>query len=141
MEYEDHQLHGALRHHAGDSQGARRQQLRLRAAREFPAPLRPRRRARREPGAVGDGGVQAAAPLAQRRPVQADIRLIHRFQEHCFQSCQRVKAMNKGGLKKYTYIYLEVFKLYNHPSSSFQMSPPPFIKIQNTDVCIEYYNV
>lgn len=104
MEYEDHQLHGALRHHAGDSQGARRQQLRLRAAGELPAFLRPRRRAGREPGAVGDGGLQAAAPLAQRRQVQTDIRIIHRFQKHCFQSCQRVKAMNKRVEKVYVYI-------------------------------------
>lgn len=95
MEYEDHQLHGALRYHAGDSQGARCQQLRLRTAREFPAFLRPRGRARRKPGPVGDGGLQAAPSLPQRRQVQTDIRIIHRFQEHCFQSCQRVKAMNK----------------------------------------------
>lgn len=95
MEYEDHQLHGALRHHEGDSQGARRQQLRLRTTREFPASLRPRRRARRKPGPVGDGGLQASPSLPQRRQVQADIRIIHRFQEHCFQSCQRVKTMSK----------------------------------------------
>ncbi|KAF3845100.1 hypothetical protein F7725_008263 [Dissostichus mawsoni] len=57
--------------------------------------VRARGRARREPGAVGDGGLQAAQTLAQRRALQTDIRIIHRFQKHCFQSVQRVKAMNK----------------------------------------------
>ena len=81
----------------------------------------PRGGPRRGPGAVGDGGVQAAAPLAQRGALQADIGVLHRLQEHRFQSCQRVKAMNKKGQDQMNiYKYLEVFKLYNHSSSSFQ---------------------
>ena len=68
VEHEDHQLDGPKRDDEGDPQGARRQQLRLRAAREVPAPVRPRRPQHGQPGAVGDGGLQAAAALPQWRP-------------------------------------------------------------------------
>ena len=94
VEHEDHLLHGAGRHDARDPQGAGRQQLRLRATRALPAPLRPRRRSRREPGPMGDGGVQAAPPLPQRRALQKDIGDIYRLQEHRLQNRQRVKAVN-----------------------------------------------
>lgn len=33
-------------------------------------------------GAVGDRGVQAAAPFAQRSPLQAHLRHFHWLQEH-----------------------------------------------------------
>lgn len=53
--------------------GARREQLRLRAARAVPAAVRARRPQRGLPGAVGDRGLQAAATVAQRRALQANI--------------------------------------------------------------------
>jgi len=109
--------------------------------------VRPRGRGGREPDPVGDGGLQAAPPLAQRRALQADLRLIHRFQKHCFQSGQRVKAMSERGFKSlHTYIYIyiyidiyiEVFKLYNHQVA---VSKHLLFLKHNYRVCIEYYNV
>lgn len=99
MEHAHHQLHGTGRDPARDPQGPGRQQLRLRAAGELPPPVRPRRRPGGEPGAVGDGGVQAPEALAQRRPLQEDIGLVHRLQEHRFQSSQRVKTMRGTWLR------------------------------------------
>lgn len=96
MEHEDDLVHGTIRHDARDPQGAGRQQLRLRAARAFPASLRPWRRPRREPRPVGDGGVQTAPPLPQWRALQADIGDVHRIQEHRLQNRQRVKAVKLG---------------------------------------------
>lgn len=43
---------------------------------------------------VGDGGVQAAATLPQRRALQADLRHIHRLQEHCVKDCQRAQTVS-----------------------------------------------
>lgn len=57
------------RDHGRDQEGAGRQQLRLRAARALPVAVRARRPKHRQPGAVGDRGVQAAPAVAQRRPV------------------------------------------------------------------------
>ena len=94
--HEDHQLHGAGGHDARDPQGAGRQQLRLRAARALPAVLCPRRRPAGQPGPMGDGGVQAAPPLAQRGPLQEDIGHLHRLQEHCVQNRQRAEAVNES---------------------------------------------
>lgn len=93
MEYEDNQLNGPQRHDARDTQGARYQQLRLRAAREVPPALRARRPQHRLAGAVGDGGVQAAAPLAQRRALQAHLGHVDRLQEHCLEDCQRAQVV------------------------------------------------
>uniref|UniRef100_G1TLC6 Microtubule affinity regulating kinase 2 n=1 Tax=Oryctolagus cuniculus TaxID=9986 RepID=G1TLC6_RABIT len=83
VEHEDHELHGAQRDDAGDPQGAGRQQLPERAAREVHAAVRARRAGPRGLRAVGDGGVQTAAALAQRGPLQADIGHLHGLQKHC----------------------------------------------------------
>lgn len=79
LEHEDHLIHGAHRDDEGDPKGPGRQQLRLRAARTLPAVLRPRRRAAGQPGPVGDGGVQVAPFVSQRRALQEDIGHVHRL--------------------------------------------------------------
>ena len=75
------------------SKGPRLQQLRLRAAREVPPPLRARRPQHGLAGPVGDRGLQVAATLAQRRPVQTDFRNFHRIQRDRFENCQRTKII------------------------------------------------
>lgn len=67
VEHEDHLFHGARRDDEGDSEGAGRQQLRVRAAGALHAAVHGRQPRPRRLRAVGDGGVQAASPLAQRR--------------------------------------------------------------------------
>ncbi|KOB74981.1 Par-1 [Operophtera brumata] len=57
------------------------------SAREVPAAMCPRRPQRRLTGAVGDRGVQAAATLAQRRAVQADIRCDYEQRERFLLLC------------------------------------------------------
>lgn len=76
MVHEDHLEPGPLRDHGGDTQGAGRQQLRLRAAGALPAAVRARRPQHRQPGPVGDRGVQAAQAVAQRRAIQEDFRWV-----------------------------------------------------------------
>lgn len=56
----------------------------------------PRGPKHRLPCPVGDRGLQAAQALAQRRPVQAHLRHIHRVQEHRIQDRQRPQALSSG---------------------------------------------
>ena len=74
-------------------QGARYQQLRLRAARAIPAALRARRPQHGLVGAVGDRGVQAAEAVTQRRPVQANLRNLHRVQRNRVKDRQRTQVV------------------------------------------------
>lgn len=55
--------------------------------------MRARRPQRGLAGAVGDRGLQAAAPLAQRGALQEDIRNKHRLQEHCVKDSERTQAV------------------------------------------------
>lgn len=48
-------------------------------------------------GTVGDRGVQAAATVAQRSPLQAHLRHIHRLQEHRVQDRQRTQTVTTAG--------------------------------------------
>ena len=93
MEHEDDELDGPERDDARDPQDPRREQLRLRAARPLPVAVRARRPEHRQPRPVGDGGVQAAAALAQRGEVQEDLRHVDRLQEHRVEDRQRVEAV------------------------------------------------
>uniref|UniRef100_A0A8C3Q6W3 Serine/threonine-protein kinase MARK2 n=1 Tax=Geospiza parvula TaxID=87175 RepID=A0A8C3Q6W3_GEOPR len=98
VEHEDHELAGARGDAARDPQGAGRQQLPLRAPGALRAALRPRRPRARLLRAVGDGGVQTAPALAQRRPLQAHRRHLHGLQEHRLQGGQRAQALRPGVL-------------------------------------------
>ncbi|XP_077537658.1 MAP/microtubule affinity-regulating kinase 3-like isoform X12 [Haemaphysalis longicornis] len=93
VEHEDDLVAGPRGDHAGDPQGAGPQQLRLRAAREVPAAVRARGPQHGLTGPVGDRGVQAAAPVAQRGALQAHLRHLHRLQEHRLQGGQRAQAL------------------------------------------------
>lgn len=92
--HEDHVVHGARGDDARDPQGARLQQLRVRAARALHAAVRVGQPGPRRLRPVGDGGVQAAAALPQRRALQADLRHVHRLQEHCLKDCQRAQTVS-----------------------------------------------
>ncbi|XP_071275990.1 serine/threonine-protein kinase MARK2 isoform X2 [Agelaius tricolor] len=96
VEHEDHELAGARGDAARDPQGAGRQQLPLRAPGALRAALRPRRARARLLRAVGDGGVQTAPALAQRRPLQAHRRHLHGLQEHRLQGGQRAQALSRA---------------------------------------------
>lgn len=77
--------------------GSGRQQLWLRAEREVPAAVCPRRPQHWLTGPVGDRGVQVAASFTQRSSLQAHLRHFHRLQEHRFQDCQRAEAVTTTG--------------------------------------------
>lgn len=77
--------------------GARRQQLRLRATRTLLAAVRPRRPQHRLSRPMGDRGLQAAPPLAQRRTLQAHLRHLDRLQEHRVEDRQRAETVTTGG--------------------------------------------
>lgn len=55
--------------------------------------MRARRPEHRLAGAVGDRGVQAAAAVAQRRPLQAHLGHLHRIQEHRLENRRRTQAV------------------------------------------------
>lgn len=57
--------------------------------------MRPRRPQHGLSGAVGDRGLQAAAPVPERGALQAHLRHIHRVQEHRIQDRQRPQALKK----------------------------------------------
>jgi len=44
---------------------------------------------------VGDGGLQAAEALLERRQIQENIRHFHRLQEHCIKARQRAETLEK----------------------------------------------
>merc|ERR1712071_582254 len=44
---------------------------------------------------MGDGGVQAAAPIAQRCPLQTHLRLEHSLQEYCLKNHKRIEALTR----------------------------------------------
>lgn len=92
--HEDHIIHGAHGDDARDPQGARLQQLRVRAARVLHAAVHVGQPGPRRLCPVGDGGVQAAAPVTQRRPLQADLGYLHRLQEHCLKDRQRAETVS-----------------------------------------------
>lgn len=92
--HEDHVVHGAHGDDARDPQGARLQQLRVRAARALHAAVRVGQPGPRRLRPVGDGGVQAPAALPQRRALQTDLGHVHRLQEHCLKDCQRAQTVS-----------------------------------------------
>lgn len=93
LEHEDDERNGSKRHHPRDPEGARSEQLRLRAERAIPAALRPRWPKNRLGRPVGDGGLQAASSLPQRGPLQTHLWHIYRFQEYRVENRRRVEAV------------------------------------------------
>ena len=93
MEYEDNQQHGPARHGGRDLPRPRLQLGVLREAGAVPGAVHRRGRGRRPPGAVGDGGVQAAAALSQRCALQEDLRKLHGLQKYRHKGVRRAASM------------------------------------------------
>lgn len=47
---------------------------------------------------MGDGSVQVAPPLPQRRALQTHLGHLHRLQEHRLEDCQRAEAVSVEAL-------------------------------------------
>ena len=94
VQHEDDQLQGSRLHHGRDPTCPGGQLCWFWAAGTLLVVLRPRWRTRGQPDSVGDGGVQTAAAVAQRCPLQTYLWFIHGLQKHCLQNLKWTVLVN-----------------------------------------------